>query len=551
MSRTFLWHLGACSRFCCKELGRGRSWKLSLTLIFLVLVFPFVALANNPHVSSVGVVDQNSGSHTVKIQFNLSWDNSWRDITNYDAVWIFIKYSADSGSTWHHATLKTSGTNSAGFVRGTGTAIDIVVPNDRVGCFIQRSGNGTGTVSTDGIRLVWDYAANGLSDADARKTSTRVKVFAIEMVYIPEGNFYAGDGSQSLPANPSLAAFRQAGGANCYDPWSITSENAISVTDAEGCNASNHYYTSTGASGEDASGSAFDINASYPKGHAAFYLMKYEISEGQWAGFFNTLTPAQQAARDITAASGKNGDGVVNRNTLSWTSGNIRSTRPSRACGFLSWMDLTAYADWAGLRPMTELEFEKASRGPLAPVAGEFAWGNTSITPPAAGGISGIENGGETITTNGANALYDNVSFTGVAEAGTGPLRVGIFSTPSTTTRAAAGAGFYGNMDLSGNVWERVVSLGNARGRGFTGSHGDGTLTTAPGFEGNATNMDWPGLDATPSRGITGADGSGLKGGSWASTDAARLAVSDRDQAANADTTRAADYGGRCARTAP
>lgn len=41
----------------------------------------------------------------------------------------------------------------------------------------------------------------------------------------------------------------------------------------------------------------------------------------------------------------------------------------------LSWMDGAVLADWAALRPFTELEFEKAARGPVVPVADEFAWG--------------------------------------------------------------------------------------------------------------------------------------------------------------------------------
>ena len=29
----------------------------------------------------------------------------------------------------------------------------------------------------------------------------------------------------------------------------------------------------------------------------------------------------------------------------------------------ISWSDMSAYLDWSGLRPMTELEYEKACRG--------------------------------------------------------------------------------------------------------------------------------------------------------------------------------------------
>ena len=52
---------------------------------------------------------------------------------------------------------------------------------------------------------------------------------------------------------------------------------------------------------------------------------------------------------------------------------------PFRTCNFLSWQDGYAYAGWAGLRPMTELEFEKACRGPLNPVPHEHAWGSTEM----------------------------------------------------------------------------------------------------------------------------------------------------------------------------
>jgi len=45
-------------------------------------------------------------------------------------------------------------------------------------------------------------------------------------------------------------------------------------------------------------------------------------------------------------------------------------------------------------------------------------------------------------------------------------------------------------FDLSGSVWEKVITIGNEIGRQFAGSHGDGILSF-----GHATNDDWPSSD--------------------------------------------------------
>ncbi len=320
------------------------------------------------------------------------------------------------------------------------------------------------------------------------------------------------------------------------------------------------------------------IQATFPKGFQPFYLMKYELTEGQWASFFNSLSPVEKINRDMTSSvlGGKNSDGIVNRNTISWDATNpvspAQSSRPARPVSYISWPDLLAFADWAGLRPMTELEFEKAARGvDIVPVADEYVWGLTSVNVAESGEIyppNVDEDGSESIFDGAANLNRNNLGWAsgdgragGASENQKGPLRVGIFA-ENATNRVTSGAGFYGNMELSGNLYEQTVGIGRPEGRLYSGSHGDGRLTSTLGFEGNATNLDWPGIDPfDPRRGITRTVGSGYRGGDFQSPHLRHFQVSNRTLASKDpdssgyfqryDPNEGVFKGGRLARTAP
>lgn len=507
----------------------GFQWRRAFLFVFLSsFLASGILLANNLEISNVSLSAQNATANTVKAQFDISWENSWRNNTNYDAAWVFVKYSTDSGSTWHHATLKTAGTNPSGFSGGSGTSMTVLVPSDKKGAFIYRAANGYGNITNTAAQLVWDYNADGLSDS----TSVEIQVFGIEMVYVPAGSFSAGDGNNDS-ATPPAGFFNASSGT--YESLSVSSEGSLTL----GGSSSGYLMARSGAGTADDfnSGSTQSLPAEFPKGYAAFFLMKYEITEGQYVDFLNTLTDTEKSHRDITSSRGKNSDSTVTRNTISWPgSGDASTSAPQRACSYLLWTDLAAYADWAALRPMSELEYEKAARGTVTPKALEYAWGNTRIT--AAADISGTEDGTETITTENANANYGGATLSG-GDGGTGPLRVGIFAS-SGKMRWQSGASYYGVMELSGNLWEQAASVGSSAGRAFTGSHGDGTLCSASGYEGNATNTDWPGIDGDTSRGVTGDDGGGIRGGCW-NDSAAYQRVSDRYHA-----NRSCMSGGDC-----
>lgn len=215
------------------------------------------------------------------------------------------------------------------------------------------------------------------------------------------------------------------------------------------------------------------------------------------------------------------------------------TSTPDRACNWLAWMDGAAYADWAGLRPMTELEFEKTCRGPQTAIDDEYAWGNANI----ASSTYTLSNDGqpdESIAENYASDPIGNAIYYNTYGSILGPLRCGIFAM-SDSTRAEAGSGYYGVMEMSGNVFELTVTLGNATGRGFSGSHGNGVLSA----NGHADVLDWPGYSSGE---VTAATGSGIRGASWGDTTQG-LCVSCRYMANLVFTVRTPFTGFRAVRT--
>ena len=502
---------------------------ITLFTALALLLFAGSVAANNINVSNIRVTGQNTtagennpANYTL-VQFDLSWENSWRTSSapnNWDAAWVFVKYRVGSGD-WQHAWLNNTGHSS-----GTGTSATIdaglltpgtafhATTNPALGVFIYRSADGTGNFSITGAQLRWNYGANGVAD----NATVDVKVFAIEMVYVPAGNFYVGSGGTETSAFYMYPT--------TTNPYQITGEGAITVDTTDG----NLYYPSS-IYGGDQSG---PIPANFPKGYAAFYCQKYEISQQQYVDFLNTLTSAQASTRYPNA--------TTNRHAITVSGGVYSTTNPYVACNFLSWMDGAAYSDWAGLRPMTELEFEKACRGLETPVANEYAWGTATV----AGNAYTLEN--DNATNEGIASNYStsagNASYMTTTSSINGPLRVGIFAAHADNSgRITAGASYYGIMELSGNLWERAVTVGNATGRDFTGVHGNGALST----NGHANETAWPGLTSGE---VTGATGSGFRGGSW-SNSASTLRVSVRSFAANSGTSRYNVYGFRAVRVAP
>jgi len=386
---------------------------------------------------------------TARLSFDIRWAHSWSRGVFHDAAWVFFKVRADEKSEWRPLRLVADQVlNPAGYGQAQGgTPLAFVVPDGDdgfTGLFVRRATDGVGPVAARGVTVVVEQP-----DPEPRATKPEVRAFGIEMVYVPEGPFFVGLGAEE----PFPGAGYGFGGAEQnwlyqytrndgrdfvasflysrvgYVPaWIIGSpEDKLPAYQVKGpgpiptgCQKGSLWAVDIKPENQG------EIPAAFPNGYAAFYCMKFPwITQGQYADFLNTLTDAQAKPRywieGHGAALGGGGRAVTRvRREASRSAPDVTyaATSPDQLCPWISWQDAMSYAAWAGLRPMTELEFEKALRGP------EFAVPNDAS--PSYWGVNGMQ-----------------------------ALR----------------------------LFERTISLGDAVGRAFKGSHGRGTLELP---------SDWP-----------------------------------------------------------
>lgn len=522
--------------------------QVSRLLIAIILLMNGPNLtANNIQVTNVMVTGQNTTEGYTLLHFDLSWEHSWRtnDLngdgeTNWDAAWVFAKYritAANGGDDlWKHVSLHNTGHNGG---TGTDAIIDagLLIPgnpfhavtNPALGVFIYRQANGTGTFSLSGAQLRWNYQADTVAD----NAVVDVRVFAIEMVYVAQGDFWVGTPYEEnhvfTAANVVTAP---------YSPFLITSTPPM-IQQLDTASSPNNLSMANGVLTNTTGSDSLPLANGFPTGYAGFYCQKYEISQQQYVDFLNTLTQTQANKRKHTGASSRY---AITGSVV----GSYATTNPYVACNYLSWMDGAAYADWAGLRPMTELEYEKACRGPREPISGEYAMGTWAKY------VEYIVNPGEIDECippgSNSNIVCDNKTG--------GPMRVGVFATDSST-RSLAGASYWGIMELSGNLTERAVSVGIVAGHSFTGLHGNGYLNAA----GDADVDYWPGINHNdvhymPNEpyegvyGVTHAAGAGLKGNNWYKQTYWQP-VSRRNEVYNPRATYTDLWGFRCVRCLP
>jgi formylglycine-generating enzyme required for sulfatase activity len=390
---------------------------------------------------------------TTAVRVRVAWNHAWRNARNHDAAWVFLNYRLPQGP-WRPA--RVLGVSPS----GSPAAVDLA--EDGSGAFVYAAQTHRGPVDWQ-LEFRIDPASITGGPPGAK---LEWHVSGVEMVYIPEGPFWLGARDpKSVEMN---SFFRSDAAGNPAGLLRIDSEREIQVGPREGAL---WYKVATPQYQGDGQG---PIPAAFPKGFAAFYAMKYELTQGQYAEFLNHIPEQASAFRAIHGGLGY----ARHRGSIRVENGRFLAVAPERPANWVSWNDNMAFAAWARLRPMTEFEYTKASRGPVDPPAGDFPWGTTSKDRLRRVIVAPVDD----LVTNG--------------EADESLL--------TDATRDVFGASHYWVMDLAGSVWERVVTPANPVGRAFRGSHGTGRVS---GF-GSAPNADWPKGDEEPG-------GYGYRGGGY------------------------------------
>lgn len=402
-----------------------------------------------------------------EISFFVYWENSWSAAPYNDAVWVFIKQSPNNSPSWNHVNISTANATGAG---------NASAASDGVGIFVTRSTAGNGTIGTT-VTATMTGLLGVYQD---------IKVMGVEMVRIPQGTFYAGDGITGIARGDDLS-----------EPVNITNELAKTC----GGSTSNIQYHGSACD---------DIPAEFPKGYNSIYSMKYTVTQQQYVDFLNCIPRAAQEARvetNITGATVTN-DFVMSNTTVPTGRNGIRcdeniglgnitfycdatiSNGPNedndgqqRGCNYLSVSDLLAYLDWAGLRPMSFLEYEKIARGNLFPVAQEYSWGSNAWT----------SNFGLTVLNSGTSSEKWSVSGVskGISTLGGDVIRVGANALSSGASRELSNGTYYGVIDLGNNPGDFYI--GKDYVDDFSDDLGDGNISTL----GQANNVDWPSFSPT------------------------------------------------------
>lgn len=486
--------------------------------------------------------------HGYRITFDLNWQDAFCNDINCDGVYVFARYKKPNVYEFLPAPLTEISDGEFDRTDKLPPTFDIGRNSVRLGGYARELGIFFFPIEKCSKTAV--SAENMIIEVQTDGEAEDIQLFAVEMVYIPQDKHYIGDPENGISKGGKLK--------NCYytypqsSAYLIDSEEEIHFSAEEGC-----LYCDYGTPNSRQEEDRFIIPASFPKGYMAMWYMKHSLTEKQYVQFLNCLTRQQQSH----VKSNISGDVISNYYVITNTdherdraaivcrrSGNgteapvkFFTAAENRSVNGISYNDVSAYACFVGLRPITEFEYEKAARDPLPAVAGEFAWGSTNIGRVFH--FNGVDGSGTEKPISQTVGAICNCNYgTGIApfEAASktvadnpgwkGPISAGLFQhgglVEGYSERECTGASYYGVMEMCSNVWGNLITPARAEGRVFNGTHGNGILDES----GMHTMSTWP----DPKTGV----GVGVRDGVFVSPDSGYIHMALRVFGAHTKTTK-------------
>lgn len=477
---------------------------LALRLLRLLRLFPLsifiasIAMLLTPVVGlGKNIKHTLSGTASADVFVQVSWENHWKTDINNDAAWVFIKERRNA-TDYAHIKIKS--------VECAAQTTNCIVATNGAGFILEPNLNSIGNINLQ-ARVTFD-----LPKGESLPVSSLVS-YAIEMVRIPAGEFELGD-------TASLGTFYR--GNDINQTYTVTDMPISIGSRGDKLNSKRVRLRQDGISYPFLWDNPHEtLPYTYPTGYMPFYIMKYELNQGDYVDFLNTLPRADARTKLPTSymlsRTGRYGFNIHESRTGFFT----RS--PNIPIGWVSWMDILAYLDWSGMRPMTELEYEKAARGSRKPVPKGFPWG-TATAETISGSVS---NTGIEILRQGGNANFNGAVGAVVSQG----INEETIRQQFLDNRSTSGVSYYYVFELAGSLEEPVITLGTRLGRAYTAEHGDGTIESAQ------HNVDSWGYHENIYSGSRG-----FRGGSFLSNDT-QITISYRGKATYSDSERRPSYG--------
>ena len=228
-------------------------------------------------------------------------------------VYVFIRYSMDSGKTWQ------------------------LIPTASL------RGNGYDIVDKPGHKQIVWWGTDQTSFADIDQVDTRIR--GIAMVRVPAGRFVrktlpGGGRDESQEAEPRVE------GVSPLRPEAVPA--SAGTEQRQDALATEQGRDALATRGQDA------------RDTMLFYMAKHETTISMYTDYLNEVGGEGFGWNDRMA----NGDrcGIVRHENYTYS---VQPGREEYPINYVSWYDAVTFLQWCGLRLPTEAEWEKALRGGL------------------------------------------------------------------------------------------------------------------------------------------------------------------------------------------